>query len=155
MMECITCKSEIVDTFSNVRTFSFEEKKSSVLNEERINYFLDTLLDFKAHLKEKSEKIYDINQRIEQITWYNDLDEECLMLLNDIISVAKDLQSSLIRQYVKMNIFRQKGIAKKEIASFKNAIDELKEAYEDLESVFFFLPEMPEFTETTRQLSLV
>jgi histidyl-tRNA synthetase len=125
------------------------------LDEEKVNAFLDAILEFKIGLEEKTEKIYDINDRIEKITWFNDLDETCLMLLNDLISSAKDLRSSLIRQYVSMNDLRKKGIAKEAIKDFKNSIDELKEAYEDLESVFFFLPEMPDFKETTSKLSLV
>lgn len=50
---------------------------------------------------------------------------------------------------------RSKGIAKEEISNFKAAIDDLKDSYQDLESVFFFLPKMPEFKETTKQLSLI
>lgn len=154
-MECFSYKSEIVDTFSNVRSFSFQEKKAPLFNEERVNSFLDAILDFKNSLKEKTDKIYNVNERIEKITWFNDLDEESLMLLNDLISSAKDLRTSLIRQYISMNFFRKKGIAKEEIKDFKDAIDELKESYEDLESVFFFLPKMSDFVETTSKLSLV
>lgn len=154
-MECLSPKSEIADTFSNVRSFSFQEKKSPLLDEEKINSLLDAILDFKSSLKDKTEKIYTINEKIEKITWFNDLDEESLMLLNDLISSAKDLRSSLIRQYISMNYFRKKGVAKEEVKDFKNSIDELKESYEDLESVFFFLPEMPDFVETTAKLSLV
>jgi uncharacterized protein (UPF0305 family) len=154
-MECLSYKSEIVDTFSNVRSFSFQEKKTPLLDEERVNSLLDAILDFKNSLKEKTDKIYNVNERIKKITWFNDLDEESLMLLNDLISSAKDLRTSLIRQYISMNFFRKKGIAKEEIKDFKNSIDELKESYEDLESVFFFLPEMPDFVETTSKLSLV
>ena len=77
------------------------------------------------------------------------------MLINDLIAAAKDLHSSLLRQYVGFNYIRSKGIATAEILEFKNSIDELKEAYSDLESVFFYLPEMPEFLETTKKLSLV
>ena len=154
-MECLSRKSEIENTFSSVRMFSFTEKKSPLLDEDKVNSFLDTILDFKNSLNEKSGKINHINERIEKLTWLNDLDEECLMLTNDLISSAKDLHSSLIRQYVSMNYIRKKGIAKDEIKDFKNSIDELKEAYEDLESVFFFLPKIPDFAETTKQLSLV
>jgi hypothetical protein len=154
-MECLSPKSEIVDTFSNLRSFSFEEKKAPLLDEERVNALLDAILDFKNGLKEKTERIYDVNEKIESISWLNNLDEECLMILNDIISSAKDLRTSLIRQYISMNFLRKKGIAKEEIKDFKNSIDELKESYEDLESVFFFLPEMPDFEETTQKLSLV
>ena len=154
-MECISDKSDIAETFSSIRIFSFEEKKTPLLDDEQNNLLLDAILDFKKNLKEKTNRIDAINDKIESISWLNDLDEECLMILNDIISAAKDLRTSLIRQYVSMNFFRKKGIAKEEIKDFKNSIDELKESYEDLESVFFFLPKMPHFVETTSKLSLV
>lgn len=154
-MESLSYKSEIDNTFSNIRILSFKEKKSPLLNEEKVNAFLDTILDFKRILKEKTDSIYGINERIDKITWFNDLDEETLMSLNDLISAAKDLRTSLTRQYISMSFLRNKGIAKEEIKEFKNAIDELKESYEDLESVFFFLPQMPGFVETTSKLSLV
>jgi len=154
-MECLYYKSEIQNTFLSVRNFSFTEKKSPLLDEEKVNQFLDVILDFKKSLKDKTFKIYDVNERIEKLTWFDDLNEECLMLANDLISSARDLHSSLIRQYVSMNLIRSKGIAKNEIKDFKNSIDELKEVSSDLESVLFFLPEMPEFIETTKELSLV
>lgn len=154
-MDCISPKTELIDTFSNVRSFSFEQKKSPLLGEESINAVLDAILDFKSELMEKSKRIQLLNERLESITWLNNLDEECLMLLNDLISSAKDLRTTLLRQYIAMNFFRAKGIAKDEIKDFKIAIDLLKETYEDLESVFFFLPEMPDFKETTKKLSLI
>ena len=154
-MECLTHKSEIVETFSSVRSFSYNEKKSPPIDQEKINSFLDSLLEFRKSLKEKTEIIISFNDRIERITWFNDLDEECYMLINDLISAIKDLHSSLIRQYISMNYIRQKGIAKEEIREFKCTIDDLKENYQDLESIFFFLPEIPEFKETTKLLSLV
>lgn len=154
-MECLSYKSEIIETFSDVRSFSFQEKKAPLLDEEMVNSLLDKILEIKSGLKEKTNRIDDVNKRIEKLTWFNNLDEESLMLLNDLISSTKDLRTSLVRQYVSMNFYRKKGIAKEEIKDFKNSIDELKESYEDLESVFFFLPEMPEFLETTAKLSLV
>ena len=154
-MECLSHKSEIQNTFSSVRNFSYTEKKSPISEEEITNKFLDAILDLKSSIKDKTRRIYEANGSIEKLTWLNDLDDECLMISNDLISSAKDLHSSLIRQYVSMNYLRRQGIAKEEIKDFKNSIDELKEAYSDLESVFFFLPEMPDFVDTTKQLSLV
>ncbi|NEW78112.1 MAG: hypothetical protein GZ086_01550 [Gelidibacter sp.] len=154
-MECVSQKSEIINTFSSVRDFSFKEKQSPLLDEEQMNGFLDAILDFKKGLSKKAQDIYDFSDRIEKLSWFNDLDEECLMVANDLISAAKDLSSTLIRQYVSMNFIRSKGIAKDEIKNFKNAIDVFKETYTDLESVLFFLPEMPDFVETSKELSLV
>jgi hypothetical protein len=154
-MDCLSHKSEISKTFSSVRNFSFEEKKVSIFDEERMNAFLDAILEFKNTFQMKTEKIIEINESIERVTWFNDLDEESLMLINDLSSSIKDLHSTLIRQYVSLNLIRSKGIAKEEIKNFKNTIDDLKENYQDLESVYFFLPEIPDFKETTKLLSLV
>lgn len=154
-MKEVSNKIEITKTFTEVRRFSFEEKKSPLLNEEEVNTLLDAILDFKKIISDKTNKLHDLNEGIEKLTWFNNLDKECLMLINDLISSAKDLRSTLVRQYVAMNFLRKKGVAKEEIKAFKYAIDELKESYEDLESVFFFLPKMPDFKETSKQLELV
>lgn len=154
-MECLSHKAKIQNTFSNVRDFSYFEKRNLMSEDEMNNQFLDAILDFKKSLKDKTKRIYEVNENIEKLTWFNDLDEECLMLINDLISATKDLRTSLIRHYVSLDFLRKKGLAKEEIKDFKNAIDELKETYEDLESVFFYLPELPDFVETTKQLSLI
>ena len=154
-METLSIKSEILKTFTEVRNASFNEKRAALMEEDGINNLLDSILDFKNILKKKTNSVQDIIENLEKLTWFNDLDEECYMKLNDLISLAKDLRGTLIRQYVNMNIIRVKGVAKEEIKEFKNTIDDLKVAYEDLESVFFFLPNMPDFQETTKRLSLV
>lgn len=154
-MESLSFKSEISKTFYSVRSLSFEEKKASVHIEEKVNALLDSILEFKKSFQERTQKINDINKKIEKLTWFDDIDDENLMLINDLISSIKDLHSTLIRQYVSLNYIRLKGIAKKEIIEFKSAIDDLKDSYRDLESVFFFLPQLPDFKETTKQLSLI
>ncbi|MCH7396502.1 hypothetical protein MM236_00820 [Belliella sp. DSM 107340] len=125
------------------------------MEEEKINSLLDKILDFKKTLYAKTEKLWNIIEGFESLTWFDNLDEESLMLMNDLISSAKDLRMTLIRQYLLMDSLRKKSVAKDEIKAFKEALDELKVACEDLESVFFFLPEMPGFVETTKKLSLV
>lgn len=154
-MDCLSHKTKIQNTFSSVRDFSYSEKRNPISEDELNNQLLDAILDLKKSIENKTKKIYEVNENIEKISWLNDLDEECLMLINDLIAAAKDLRTSLIRQYISLDLLRKKGVAKEEIKNFKNSIDELKETYEDLESVFFYLPELPDFVETTKQLSLV
>ena len=45
-----------------------------------------------------------------------------------------------------------KGIAKEEISEFKSALDDFREAYQDIASVFFILPNNPELQEITDSL---
>jgi hypothetical protein len=155
-MECLTTNSETIDsTFEKVRETSFSEKKLKVPTEEEINNFLDQVLEFQRFLADKSIKIEEINDLLENLTWLNGIKESELMQINTLIGSAKDLHSVLIRQYVNLNFLRKKGIAKTATKRFKSSIDVLKENIEDLESIFFSLPKMPNFIETTKQLSLV
>lgn len=153
-MECLSHKHELEGVVSNVRVFSYNEKKN-IIDERTINALLDQILELKNKLSEKTDQIDNLINDLEKLTWFNDLDEECLMLMNDLIAATKDLHSSLIRQYIQFDFLREKGIAQAEIEKLKNSIDDLKELYSDLESVFFFLPEIPEFSETTKQISLI
>lgn len=116
---------------------------------------LDQILEFKKVFTDKTNKINPLVEKIEKITWFNNLDNDSLMSLNDLISLIRDLHSSLLRQYISLNFLRSKGIAKEEIKNFKDSIDDLKDVAADLESRFFFLPSISDFQETTKELSLV
>lgn len=59
-MECISHKKEIANTYKSVSNLSFQEKKDSSFNENRINDFLDSILEFKAILTHKTESINSI-----------------------------------------------------------------------------------------------
>ncbi len=154
-MESPTYKSRISETFENVRKLSFKEKKESVFDEVKINKLLDKILEFKRTFTDKTNKINSLVEKIEQITWFNNLDDDTLMSINDLISSIRDLHSSLLRQYISLNFLRTKGIAKEEIKKFKSSIDDLKDVAADLESRFFFLPNISDFQEATKELSLI
>lgn len=154
-METFTYKSKIAETFENVRKLSFEEKKESAFDEAKINKLLDKILEFKRVFTDKTNKINILVEKIEQITWFNNLDNDTLMSINDLISSIRDLYYSLLRQYISLNFMRSKGIAKDEIKKFKASMDDLKDVAADLESRFFFLPNITNFQETTKELSLV
>lgn len=154
-MVSVTYKNQITETFENVRKLSFDEKKESAFDEVKINKLLDEILEFKKRFADKTNKINALVEKIENITWFTNLDNESLMSINDLISSIRDLHSSLLRQYISLNFISTKGVAKEEIKDFKCSIDDLKDVAADLESTFFFLPNIPDFQETTKELSLV
>jgi hypothetical protein len=155
MTLCETNIEKINNAFNVISDASFQEKREHLSKQQVIDSFLDRILDLKEKLTTKSKKIEKIVVMLEGITWYNNVDEEGLKLINEIISLSKDLHSTLIRFYVDLNYFIKKNIAKEEIKNLKIAIDDLKEITQDLESVFFYLPQMPQFVESTKQLSLL
>lgn len=154
-MDYLTYKSQIAETFQKVRKFSFEEKREALFDDKIIDILLDTILEFKKVFAIKTTKIEELVQKIEKLTWFNQLDKDSLMLINDLISSIRDLHSSLLRQYISLNFIRSKGVAKFEIKNFKDAIDDLKDVANDLDSRFFFLPNNDKFQEITKELSLL
>lgn len=156
-MSTLVSKHTINATFKEVRELSFKEKSKPTIDDNIVNNFLDQILKLKEILQKETSKINNIVDKLEKLTWVEQeiLDEDCLMLINDIISLSKDLRSSFVKQYVSMNYIRSKGIAKNELKEFKNAIDDLREISEDLESIFFYLPNISEFKETTKNFSIL
>ena len=92
-MDSITYKPQILETFENVRNFSFEEKKEAVMDETKMNKFLDRIIDFKKSLKIKTDKIEEIIESSEKITWFNHLDDDSLLIVNDLVSSIRNLHS--------------------------------------------------------------
>ena len=86
-MEGLTYKTQILETFQQVRNFSFEEKRESVIDEIKMNKFLDSIIDFKQSLKIKTDKIEEIIENTEKITWFNNLDDDSLLIVNDLVSL--------------------------------------------------------------------
>ena len=86
-MEGLTYKPQILETFQQVRNFSFEEKRESVIDEIKMNKFLNRIIDFKQSLKIKTDKIEEIIENTEKITWFNNLDDDSLLIVNDLVSL--------------------------------------------------------------------
>ncbi len=121
--------------------------------QERIDRFLDTIIDFKEKLSESTDGIEDINKRIEKLTWASQPDSDSILVqLKDLIDACLSLHKKYVKIYIGFKTFRQKGIAKDEIKRFKSTIDDLKEVTLDLESAFFIFPNNKEFTEITDRL---
>ena len=86
-MEGLTYKPQILETFQQVRNSSFEEKREAVIDEIKKNKFLDSIIDFKQSLKIKTDKIEEIIENTEKITWFNNLDDDSLLIVNDLVSL--------------------------------------------------------------------
>jgi len=86
-MDSATYKPQILETFQQVRNFSFEEKRESVIDEIKMNKFLDRIIDFKQSLKIKTDKMEEIIENTEKITWFSNLDDDSLLIVNDLVSL--------------------------------------------------------------------
>ena len=137
---------------SNVYDLFFEKQKKvgklidKIKDREDITDRMDLELnDFLAKVSETDITKSTSNEIKQMLSMSSDLER-----IGDIyFEITKNFER-LKREEVELP-----ANAKEEIKDFKNSLDELKETYQDLESVFFYLPEFSGFTETTKQLSLV
>jgi len=140
------------DIVSDFRTISYTEKKMSY--EDSVNRFLDAINSVKKRIEEKVFNLKKITAQIQTIPWFENVQIEELIIINELIVLSKDVKISLSKQYIFLNNkLKIKGIAKDEIKKFKLAIDDFTGAYENVEFVFFELPHDKEFNEITQKLA--
>jgi hypothetical protein len=154
-MNTIASQPQIKETVDTARFLSFEEKREAYFNESKLNRFLDQILEFKKLIALKTTKIEELTEKMELITWLNQLDEGSLLLVNDLISTVRDLHLTLLRQYKSAETLLLKGVGEAEILAFKDAIDDLNDVSNDLESRFFYFSKNEEFINITKELSLL
>jgi hypothetical protein len=154
-MECLTSKETINNTVETVSNVSYHEKKEALLTEAETNKFLDDYLELCHILVKKTKSINTVNEILERLFSLNDLNEDCLRLLNVVVSVGRDFYLTLDKQYQNIIHLVDHKIAVNEILNFKEAIDYLQESIDDLESIFLTLPKSADFVEVTKKLSLM
>ncbi len=143
---------EIQITYSNIREFSFSEKTENAWNEEKVNAFLEAILEFKKELKYRCDKIDELYEAKSKLTCLQDRSKENLQIINDIIASLKNLHSALLLQLKAIQPIKEKGIAVKEIEDFELAISDVEESYDDLDYVFFRFPNDKEMQKITKEL---
>lgn len=151
-MECLTAKDKINKTFIEVSELSKPKNIKSV-DQMVIDSFLDRIIEFQSNIQEKADKINFVNSKFQELTWIENVDNECLLLLRKLINTSKVLHNKMIRYYVSLNWAIKKGIATEAMKNFKLSLDDLKEYNQDLEDLFFNLPEDKDFTERVNMLS--
>ncbi len=125
--------SEIRKIAKSVSDFSNHENKCSATEENQINDLLDSINGFKRALSDKTQKIREINERINELRGYDEPDRRCIMFIHDVVSSAKELHSLLVSQQISMNSILAPGIAGNAIMDFKDSIDELMKSTMNLE----------------------
>lgn len=137
-METLTVKSKIRDTINEVLDLSQKQTFEKKIQEQAINKFLDHILDFQNSLNQKTNAILVVNSKFSEFSRFNEsVDEECLILIRQVLDLSKKWHQKLIRFYVDLNWIRKHHVANKAIANFKAAVDDLKEYNQDLEDLYF------------------
>lgn len=148
-MECVTAKVQITQTFNEVRNFSYNRKNE----QEILNSFLDKILELQGKITEDANFVFSLVERFEKLSWIDasNLDEETLKVLNDIISISRDIHRTMILRFVFLNK-NMRDMASLHIKEFKMSIDDLKESINDLEYIHFRMPCDSRFQEINERI---
>ena len=66
MMECLTAKSKIQETFNEVTELA-NQKNVKALKQEAVDKFLDKIIVFTTSLENQTKTIIDINSKLEKL----------------------------------------------------------------------------------------
>ena len=145
----IETQEKIAKIVDDVKRFS--EKERTEPSQEQIDQFLDKINWLKDFILEDISRLKSITTGLEDLTWITEFDEKDVEDLRYIVNICKDIHSTLVKYYIKLkSIFN--GMPKQELSDFKLSIDDFREAYTDINSKFFVLPNLQDFKEGERIL---
>ena len=141
----------IVGAFSAV---SLKKEETSVTFEKHIKKILDDILDAKKFLQTNADEIGTLVPKLEEVTWFTDIDEELLPSVDELIITLERLAKAMVRNYASCSrFFAKHNVDKKELSAYKAVADEISEVASDLRAIFFTLPADEEFQALNQELS--
>lgn len=152
-MEIATAKSKIAETFDAVIELSASQQKN--IAQQKLDSMLDKIAEFNKSIQNKTDIINKINDRFEQLSWFDNIDDDGLKMIRKTIDFSVKVHYKLIKYYVKYGWTIRKQISTEVMRDFKNALDNMKEHNEDLEDLFFVLPNDPEMKSLAEELAEV
>jgi hypothetical protein len=142
-----------------VKNASFEHKIHARSNRVLLYTKIQNQLKHNAYVNKLTKSIINhaalynrIIKEMEELTWLT-LNESDLKILNDLIAFSRDIYSTEMETYNSTDVMIKWGISKEVINKYRDSVETFKETYEDLESIFFFLPNNADFIEVTKELA--
>ena len=138
------------------RILTTESRITNELSEEeKINQFLDSILDFKKSMSKRTDKLRHVDELLCELTWVeqemSDEDEKMLKKLFDKIDT---FHQKAIRFYADMRkIFWKHKIAHQEIREFKEALDDIEEYNLELRQILFEIRKDDAFMNDLRKIA--
>lgn len=127
---------------------SKESRAVSVLSKEEItDRFLDSINALRKSLRVSTAGLVKVDELLSKVTWLDaaEVDDETL---ESLIDSGLQAHRILLLNYVRLRrAFWQENIAKKELAAFKDALDNFEETLFELNQIFFELRKDEDFNE--------
>ncbi|MCF0056823.1 hypothetical protein [Dyadobacter sp. CY356] len=129
-----------------------EKKKEESIPQELLKLLKVKVGELKDTIEMKEERIEKMISVLEKITWVTNPDAEEMQLIEGIVEDTKTYLNQEMKFVSTVKPLVLKGFAKKEFRSFLGSVDDLREALQDVQSVFYTLPNNKDFYESLKDL---
>lgn len=137
------------ESFRNVNF----EKMLKALLENPCDENLDLINKVRANFVGSTEAMEDIIEKLQSLTWtIVEPTPDDLKSVADIISLGRQLLKGAVSIVASYQPLWEKGVIITETNEFKEVSGHLGEVLDDIESVYFKLPDLPGFNDTTHEL---
>jgi hypothetical protein len=148
-----TLNNEIQNAFQKVTMASYAINQSGQPYEELINEALDKIITAKKVLQDKTLVIQQLNQTLDLLTWIETpMEGQAMAQIHGIIVLCRQISKKLqddIEFIKKSPKFEYCDVA---IEAFENEVDEFEEAVEDVNEIFFDIPNDLEFIALAKKI---
>lgn len=137
------------ESFRNVNF----EKMLKALLENPCDENLDLINKVRANFVGSTEAMEDIIEKLQSLTWtIVEPTPDDLKSVADIIFLGRQLLKGAASIVTSYQPLWQQGVIITETTEFKEVSGHLAEVLDDIESVYFKLPDLPGFNDTTHKL---
>ncbi len=141
MKDSITLQ-KLTSTQAEFNQISLNGKTEVFLSkQEEINFFLDTIIEYKKFLTDKAGLFNELTLKLEELTWIsNREDKMVILIINVIIALSKEIYR-IYKSALEVNKKLQKlDYAVSEIENYNTALEDFIETIDDIEFSFFYFP---------------
>lgn len=127
---------------------------ASIKAEDKTNAFLDSINLTQDFLSKTTPSIIILTEKLEEFSWFENVTEQNKFLIKIALLASKELTKGLSKSYVVLKkLYQPKNVLKEELKQYKEAIENLQETTNDIEMVFFELPNDTEFKAINEKLA--
>ncbi len=139
-------------TLQNFAADSYKIKSKSASIQEQIDSILDDICEVKGLVDEEAKMIEAFVTALDSVTWVNKkVTEEYLANVDAVLSIARSLLKHLESKIESSESFLRE-YCPNSLENYKEQIDLLEEAIEDIHDIFFVFPKDKNFMKVDNQL---
>jgi hypothetical protein len=147
----ISIQKNLIEAKKGIKRDSFKIQRGISFN-DLVNELLDSINEVKAKFNELSKRTLSTVSVLEKLTWVVDNpSEDVLIEINSILDTCRGLHSYLLKTKTELEKIKINELCPDATEVLFADIDLLGETIDDVEAIYFRLPNNPDFKEICKK----